>query len=59
MVMTETQEETRIDVRVSLELRRKIRQAAGKANLTTAEWLRRVADEAARRELGERDGDES
>jgi uncharacterized protein (DUF1778 family) len=53
MVMAEAPEETRIDLRVTVELRRKVRQAAGKANLTTAEWVRRTIEEAADRELKE------
>lgn len=53
MVMTEEAEETRLDVRVNRELREKIRVAAAKKRLSTAEWLRRMAEEAAERELGE------
>jgi hypothetical protein len=51
---TETKDTIRLDFQISQELRRKIRMAAAKANLTTAEWLRRVADEAAARELAEK-----
>jgi uncharacterized protein (DUF1778 family) len=47
----EEKHETRLDVRVSVALRTRIRMAAAKSNLSTADWIRKVAQEAAEREL--------
>lgn len=50
----EDKQETRLDVRVSVALRTRIRMAAAKSNLSTADWLRKVAQEAADRDLGDK-----